>query len=183
MLELLVNQCKDVRTIMLVENGILVEKHEEHKDEKRLEGNIYMGKVINVLPGMQSAFIDIGIGRNSLIKLKDVMPKVDESKEKYLDKAEIQDILKENTNILVQIKKDGTESKGAKLSTHIKISGRFTVLMPECEFITVSQKIEDESEKTRLIEIAKKNLPENMGMIMRTSSNGVSEEKRKKDIC
>jgi len=131
---------------------------------------------------MQSAFIDIGIGRNSLIKLKDVMPKIDESREKYLDKVEIQDILKEDTNILVQIKKDGTESKGAKLSTHIKLSGRFTVLMPECEFITVSQKIEDENEKARLIEIAKKILPQNMGMIMRTSSKGVSEEKIKKDI-
>jgi len=71
---------------------------------------------------MQSAFIDIGIGRNSLIKLKDVMPKVDESKEKYLDKANIQDVLKENDDILVQIKKDGTEKKGAKLSTHIKLS-------------------------------------------------------------
>ncbi len=77
---------------------------------------------MNVLPGMQSAFIDIGIGRNSLIKLKDVMPKVDESKEKYLDKTDIQNVLEENDNILVQIKKDGTEKKGAKLSTHIKLS-------------------------------------------------------------
>ena len=71
---------------------------------------------------MQAAFVDIGTGRNSLIKIKDVMPKVDESKEQYIDKSKIQDILKENEKILVQIKKDGTESKGAKLSTHIKLS-------------------------------------------------------------
>lgn len=122
MVELLINQDKDIKTIMLLENGILIEKHEEHKDEKRLEGNIYIGKVVNVLPGMQSAFIDIGIERTALIKAKDVLPKVDEAKNQYKEEKNIQDILKENKNIVVQIKKDGTESKGAKLTTHIKLS-------------------------------------------------------------
>ena len=182
MLELLINQENEVKTIMLVENGILVEKHEEHKDKKRLEGNIYIGKVNKVLPGMQTAFVDIGIERNSLIKLKDVVPKVDESKEKYQETVKIQDIIKENNRIIVQINKDGTEKKGAKVSTHLKLPGRFTVLMPECDIVTISQKIEDKAEKQRLIRIARENLPKKTGIIMRTSSNGISEENIKKDI-
>jgi len=120
-LELLINQEKDIKTIMLIENGILVEKHEEHKDEKRLEGNIYLGRVENVLSGMQSAFIDVGIGRNSLIKLKDIMPKIDEAKEQYFEEKDISDVLKKNDIKLVQIRKDGTEKKGSKISTHVKL--------------------------------------------------------------
>ena len=77
MLELVINKEKKLKTIMLVENGILVEKHDEHEHQRRLEGNIYLGKVVNVLKGMQVAFIDIGENRNSLIKLHDVLPKVD----------------------------------------------------------------------------------------------------------
>ena len=70
MLELLINKQDNLKTIMLVENGILVEKHEEHEKQKRLEGNIYLGKVVNVLKGMQAAFIDIGEARHSLIKVQ-----------------------------------------------------------------------------------------------------------------
>ena len=73
MLELLINKQDNLKTIMLVENGILVEKHEEHEKQKRLEGNIYLGKVVNVLKGMQAAFIDIGEARHSLIKVQDIL--------------------------------------------------------------------------------------------------------------
>lgn len=82
MLELLIDKKENVKTIMLVENGILVEKHEEHENQKRLEGNIYIGKVQNVLQGMQSAFINIGEDKNTLIKIKDILPKVDEKKKR-----------------------------------------------------------------------------------------------------
>ena len=85
MLELLIDKKENVKTIMLVENGILLEKHEEHENQKRLEGNIYLGKVQNALSGMQSAFIDIGEEKNTLIKLKDVLPKVDEKNNKLLE--------------------------------------------------------------------------------------------------
>lgn len=181
MLELLINKQENLKTIMLVENGILVEKHEEHENQRRLEGNIYLGKVTNVLKGMESAFIDIGEERRSLIKIQDVLPKVNIAKQS-IEKETIEKILKEGDKILIQIKKDGTASKGAKVSTHINLSSRFVVLMPETDIVTVSQKIEDENMKKKLIEIAKKNLPENTGVILRTSSENASENEIKKDI-
>ena len=182
MLELLINKEKNLKTIMLVENGILVEKHDEHEHQRRLEGNIYIGKVVNVLTGMQVAFIDIGENRNSLIKLQDVLPKVDVTKNDKMPATSIEKELKIGDNILIQIKKDGTANKGAKVSTHINLSGRFVVLMPNCEIITVSQKIEESEERNRLINIAKKCLKPNMGVILRTSSKNISEDIIKKDI-
>ena len=181
MLELLINKQDNLKTIMLVENGILVEKHEEHEKQKRLEGNIYLGNVVNVLKGMQAAFIDIGEARHSLIKVQDILPKVDITKEEQQENP-IEDVLKEGEKIIIQIKKDGTASKGAKVSTHINLSGRFAVLMPDTKIITVSQKIENEGKRKKLIEIAKKVLPANTGVILRTSSENATEEEIQKDI-
>lgn len=183
MLELLIDKKENVKTIMLVENGILLEKHEEHENQKRLEGNIYLGKVQNVLSGMQSAFIDIGEEKNTLIKLKDALPKVDETTAKIsLEGKQIENILKSGQEIVVQIKKDGTLTKGAKVSTHINLPGRFIALLPNSSFITVSQKIENEEEKQRLIKIVKEILPENMGAILRTASENKTQEEIKQDV-
>ena len=183
MLELLIDKKENVKTIMLVENGILVEKHEEHENQKRLEGNIYIGKVQNVLQGMQSAFINIGEDKNTLIKIKDILPKVDEKEEKIdTSDKKITDYLKTGMDIVVQIKKDGTLTKGAKVSTHINLPGRFIALLPNTSFITVSQKIENEEERQRLIQIVRKNLPENMGAIIRTAGENRNEEEIKQDI-
>lgn len=185
MLELIVNKEPNKKNIMLVENGILVEKHEEHENHQRLEGNIYCGKVQNVLSGMQSAFIDIGDTRNTFIRLKDLLPKIDESKEDINNQIEnysINDIVKTNMKILVQVKRDGTESKGARVSTHINLPGRFIVFMPNSNFITVSQKIEDKNERERLINIVKTIIPKNTGAIIRTSSQGIEENKLKEDL-
>ncbi len=185
MLEIIINKEPNKKSIMLVENGILVEKHEEHHDRQRLEGNIYCGKVQNVLEGMQSAFIDIGDKRNTFIRLKDLLPKEDEAKnnEKYkLPNCKINELIKQDMKILVQVKRDGTEKKGARVSTHINLSGRFIVFMPNSDFITVSQKIEDENEKKRLIDIVKTILPENTGAIVRTSSEGMSKENIETDL-
>lgn len=183
MLELIINKTENVKTIMLVENGILLEKHEEHENQIRLEGNIYVGKVQNILPGMQSAFINIGEEKNTLIKLKDVLPQEDEKQDKpLLEIKKIEDVLKVGQDIVIQIKKDGTLTKGAKVSTHINLPGRFIALLPETDFITVSQKIEDKEEIKRLIEITKSALPKNMGAVLRTSAQGKLEEDIKKDI-
>ena len=185
MLEIIVNKEIDKKSIMLVENGILVEKHEEHHNRQRLEGNIYCGRVQNVVEGMQSAFIDIGDKKNTFIRLKDILPKQDESKnnEEYkISNCNIKDIIKIGDKILVQVKRDGTETKGARVSTHINLPGRFVVFMPNSNFITVSQKIEDEKERQRLIEIVKNILPEHTGAILRTSSNNIDEEKLKTDL-
>lgn len=185
MLEIIVNKEPNKKSIMLVENGILLEKHEEHHNRQRLEGNIYCGKVQNVLEGMQSAFIDIGDKKNTFIRLKDILPKEDESKsdEEYkVPNCNIKDVISVGDKILVQVKRDGTETKGARVSTHINLPGRFVVFMPNSNFITVSQKIDDEKEKERLINIVKSILPENTGAIVRTSSNNIDENKLKKDL-
>lgn len=185
MLELIINKEPNKKSIMLVENGILVEKHEEHENHQRLEGNIYCGKVQNVLQGMQSAFIDIGDKRNTFIRLKDLLPKEDETKTNIEDKinsVNIKDIIKTDMKIMVQVKRDGTESKGARVSTHINLPGRFVVFMPNTNFVTVSHKIENEEEKNRLINIVKAILPKDTGAIIRTSSKGIEEEILKQDL-
>ena len=185
MLEIIINKETNKKSIMLVENGILVEKHEEHHNRQRLEGNIYYGKVQNVLEGMQSAFIDIGDKKNTFIRLKDALPKEDESKideENKTPNCNIKDVMKLGDKILVQVKRDGTESKGARVSTHINLPGRFIVFMPNSNFITVSQKIENEEEKKRLIKIVKDILPQDTGAIVRTSSEGIDENYIKADL-
>ena len=185
MLDLIINKETDKKSIMLVENGILVEKHEEHENHQRLEGNIYAGKVQNVLSGMQSAFIDIGDTRNTFIRLKDLLPKEDETKSdinKKIVNTNINDIIKMDEKILVQVKRDGTESKGARVSTHINLPGRFVVFMPNTSFITVSQKIENQEERNRLINIAKKVLPKDTGAIIRTSSENIEENMIVEDL-
>ena len=103
MLEVIINKEKNKKSIMLVENGVLVEKHEEHENRQRLEGNIYCGTVQNVLEGMKSAFIDIGETRNTFIRLKDLLPKEDETKTNIEDKinnTNIKDIIKPDMKIL-----------------------------------------------------------------------------------
>ncbi len=181
-MELLINKDEKLKTIMLVENGVLIEKHDEHEHQKRLEGNIYMGQVVNVIEGMQVAFIDIGEDRHCLIKLQDILPKVDIAKNEKQKETSIEKEIKVGDKILIQIKKDGTASKGAKVSKHINLPGRFVVLMPECEIVTVSQKIEDEKERKRLIGIAKKTLKPNMGAIIRTAGQEAKDELIEKDI-
>ena len=173
------------KTIMLVENGNLLEQYEENSQTKRLEGNIYIGKIQNVLQGMQAAFVNIGEKKNTFIHIKDILPKVDTKKddpEEAVKNNNIKDIVKVGMPILVQVKRDSTNKKGARVSTHINLAGRFSVIMPEVEFITISQKIEDEKEKKRLMEIRKKNIPKNVGIIVRTSAEGKSEEEIIKDM-
>ena len=161
MKEIFINKQNDMAQIVLVENGNLIEKYEENDKIKRLEGKIYLGKVQNVLQGMQAAFVDIGEDRNTFIHLKDVLPKVDileQKKEK--DEKNIKELVQPGDNLLIQVKRDATNMKGAKVSTHISISGRYFVLMPEVEIKTISQKIEDTAEKKRLIEIVNEIVPQ-----------------------
>lgn len=153
MKEIIINIDKQKnKTIMLVENGNLIERYIENSGIKRLEGNIYIGKIQNVLQGMQAAFVDIGEDKNTFIHLKDILPKLDtktEEPEKMVNTSNIKDIAKPGMPILVQVKRDSTNKKGARVSTHINLPGRFTVYMPETSFITISQKIENEKERRK----------------------------------
>ena len=182
MKEVLINKKEDSKQILLLEDGNLVEKYEENKNIQRIEGNIYIGKVESVLQGMQSAFVNIGQKKNTFIHLKDILPKVDVKDGIQEETKKIKEIVKVGMPLLVQVKRDFTESKGAKVSTHISINSRFIVFMPNTTIITISQKIEDEEEKQRLTQIAKKYLPENCGVIIRTSAQNQSEENIKQDI-
>lgn len=185
MQEIIINQNKEKLSVILLENGKIIEKYEETENKERIEGNIYLGIVRDVLPGMQAAFVDIGSGKNTFIHLKDAVPKIDESKynfdEKIKDKN-ISDFIKSGMKILVQVKRDETAQKGARVSTHISIPTRYSVLMPNVDFITISQKIEDEQERNRLLEVAKELLPKGYGAIIRTAASKKTKEELKRDF-
>ena len=176
MTEIFVRKNKDNKEIALVENGILIEYYEDDNKETRKEGNIYIGIVKDIIEGMQAAFVNIGTEKNSFIHLKDVLPKVDETKEKVDTSINIKDILKPNQKILVQVKKDSNEKKGARVSTHINLPSKYVVLMPNTNIVTISQKIEDKKEQERLIKLVKENLSPNNGAIIRTSAEGKEKE-------
>ena len=182
MLELIINREKNVRQIALVENGKLIEYYEETEETNRNEGNIYLGIVKDVIRGMQSAFVDIGTERNSFIHLKDILPKIDEKENKQDNNIDIKDVVKVNDKILVQVKKDSDNKKGARVSTHISLPSRYIVLMPNTNIITISQKIENGKEKQRLLKLVSDNLPNNTGAIIRTSAEGKKEKELLNDL-
>ena len=176
MTELLIQANNEYKQIALVENGKLVEYYEENNELGRKEGNIYIGIVKDIVKGMQAAFVDIGTEKNSFIHLKDVLPKIDETKEKQDEEIEISNVITPNQKVLVQVKKDSNEKKGARVSTHINLPSKYIVLMPNTDIITVSQKIEDENEKQRLMKLVRENLSKENGAIIRTSAEGKENE-------
>ncbi len=176
MLEILITKNKNQEKIALLENGILVEYYEDNEGLDRKEGNIYLGKVKDIIKGMQAAFIDIGTEKNAFIHLKDILPKIDETKEKINTDIDIKDIIKKEQKMLVQIKKDSNEQKGARVSTHINLPSKYIVLMPNTNIITVSQKIENSKEKERLYKLVKENINPKNGAVIRTAAEGKTEE-------
>jgi len=184
MKELIINAQNECEDIYLVEDGMLTERYHDSKTKKRLEGNIYIGKIQNVVPGLQAAFVDVGESKNAFIHLKDVLPKKDVVKDNSeVDTvSDISNVVKPGNPIVVEIKRDSYNKKGARASTHINLPGRYTVFLPNSPFITISQKIEDEQEKKRLLMIASKYVPKGMGVIVRTAAVGKTEEQIKKDL-
>ena len=183
MKEIFINKKNNIAKIVLLENGNLLEKYEDDNSKKRLEGKIYLGKVQNVLQGMQAAFIDIGEDRNTFIHLKDILPKVNVVKQKNVEEEKnIKKFVKVNDKILIQVKRDATNMKGAKVSTHISIPSRYFVLMPNTDIKTISQKVEEQKEKERLTKIIEELLPENFGVIVRTSAINKTKEELEKDL-
>ena len=183
MIELVINKKDKTKEISLLEDQILIEHYEENGEEERKEGNIYLGIVKDIIPGMQSAFINIGTEKNSFIHLKDILPKIDETKEKQtLEQTIIQKEIKKNQKLLVQVKKDSNEKKGARVSTHINLPSTYIVLMPDTDIVTISQKIEDKKEQERLIKIVRQNLSKDNGAIIRTSAENKKEQEIIEDI-
>jgi ribonuclease G len=176
MTEIFIQKSNDKREIALVEEDKLIEYYEENENSNRNEGNIYIGIVRDIIKGMEAAFVDIGTNKNSFIHLKDILPKVDETKTHEEQKLEITDVIKPKQKILVQVKKDSNSKKGARVSTHINLPSKYIVLMPNTDIITVSQKIEDKKEQQRLIKLVKNNLSEGNGAIIRTLAEGKEQE-------
>ncbi len=192
MKDIIINKNEDgSNLIALVENGKLIEKYDDDESIKANEGNIYCGIVRDLFPGMQSAFVDIGEDKNAFIHIKDVIPKVSNvtgNKDENLEKYKIKDYLKVNMPVLVQVKKSEENLKGARVSTHISITGRLSVLMINVDFITVSQKIENKEERARLKKLASEILSElnensKYGLILRTSAKGKEKAEIKKDVA
>lgn len=185
MQELLIDVDNENKKILLVENGKLIEKYEENPGRDRLEGNIFLGIVENILPGMQAAFVNIGKEKNTFIHIRDVVPKISEvtgNKNENFGNYNIKDYLKVGMPIMVQVKKDSTNKKGARISMHISIPGRFIVLIPNEKFITLSQKIDNKEEREKLLSIVKENMPEGYGAIIRTSAMSKEKEEIITDI-
>lgn len=182
MKELIIFNENNKKVIALLEDEELVEQYEEDANNKSIEGNIYVGKVQNVITGLQSAFVNIGEKRTAFIHTKDILPKVDITKNKKGEEPPINELIRPGDPIIVEVKREAVDKKGPRLSTHISLSSRFIVFMPNATFITVSQKIENEKEKERLKNIVRKYLPENTGAIIRTVAENHSEEEIKEDI-
>ena len=160
----------------IIEDGKVVEILVEREEEGRINGSIYKGKVANVLPGMESAFVNIGLEKNGFLYVNDLR----EFEEKYLDgilnsSRPIEDILNVGDDVVVQILNEPRGTKGARVTTHFTIPGKYLVLMPNNDHIAISKKIRDEEERERLENIFKEIKPENMGVIIRTAAFGKSE--------
>ena len=176
MLELMIKRIEKQRQIALVEDGKMIEYYDEGEDDHKNEGNIYIGVVKDIVKGMQAAFVDIGIEKNSLIHLKDILEKKDEKKEKAKISQDINEVIKPGQKLLVQIKKGSNEKKGARISTHINLPGKYIVFMPNTDIITISQKIENKKEQERLIKLVSENISKGNGAVIRTSAEGKEKE-------
>ena len=176
--ELLIRIDSEVTAAALLEDRRLVNISFEHNAGDNLTGNIYKGRVENVLPGMQAAFVDIGLKKNSFLYVEDALPRLsDEEGESPLPrKSFIGDVLKKGQELLVQISKEPAGGKGARVTTHPTLPGRLAVLMPNTPQIAVSRRIEDERERQRLKALAASLLPSGMGAIIRTEANGAEKE-------
>lgn len=182
MKSILVNKKEEQLIVCVLEDEKISERYIFSKTVDNLLGNIYACKVDKIIDGMQAAFVDIGKEKRAFISVKDALPKVDVVVEEQNKDGKMSFILKEGQTLLAQVKKEPTDEKGARISTHITLPGKYVVLMPETNIITISQKIENETEKQRLKEIVKNNLRENYGAIVRTEAENINEEQIKEDL-
>lgn len=166
--------------VALLEDGQLTEFYSDRPVKAQLVGNVYKGKVVNVLPGMQAAFVQIGLEKNGFIYIDDVLPA-------HLDqvprmKPPITELLREGQELTVQIAKESLGTKGARVTTHFSLPGRWIVYMPNADYVGISRKIDGESERARLKEIAERIRRPGEGMIIRTVAEGEPPEALERDL-
>ncbi len=179
--EILVNITPQETRVAVIENGVLQEVYVERARKRGIVGNIYKGKICRVLPGMQAAFVDIGLERAAFLHASDIfIDSTSTDTPSQTEKPEtlsIMALVSDGQEILVQVVKDPLGSKGARLTTHMTIPARFLVYMPKSQHVGVSQKIEDETERDRLKGLVEGLIEDNEkgGFIVRTVAEGVSE--------
>ncbi len=186
--EILINVTPRETRVALVENGMLQEVHIERASRRGYVGNIYKGKVSRVMPGMQAAFVEIGLDRAAFLHASDIMRPnsilIGENGEAAPSPTPpINELLRDGQEIVVQVVKDPLGTKGARLTTHLSIPSRYLVLLPYSTVLGVSVRIEDETERMRLKEILAEAIGENpLGYIVRTNAEGHSSEALCEDI-
>ena len=191
--ELVINTTSHETRVALLENGHISELYIERSRERGSVGNIYKGKVIRVLPGMQAAFVDIGLEKAAFLYVADVLAEM-EAVERFVDGGArhvdpetdeplerpplppIEDLLQEGQEILAQVAKEPLGTKGARITSQISLPGRHLVYMPTVDHIGISRRIENEEEKVRLREIVERIRPAGTGFIVRTAAEGKTEE-------
>lgn len=182
--EILINFTPMETRVAVIENGMPQEVYVERVNRRGIVGNIYQGKVVRVLPGMQAAFVDIGLERAAFIHVEEVLAQNATQEEKT--NASIAHLVREGQSLLVQVTKDPIGTKGARLTTHLSLPSRYLVFMPGNQHVGVSQRIEDSEERDRLRQTIQKVLAEEdgepSGFILRTVSEGAAEAELKADI-
>jgi ribonuclease G len=198
--KLVINVCEQETRVALLEDGTIAELYIERQDESDVAGNIYKGRVQRVLPGMQAAFVDIGMRQAAFIYVDDVIGRDPEGLAEFAALAEeaqaesletgtppkrppIEELIREGEEIMVQVAKSPIGTKGARVTSYISLPGRFLVLMPASRHVGVSRRIEDEAERTRLRELVGRLRAEETGYIVRTAAEGIEEAKITKEMA
>ncbi len=184
--EIVINAGEEETRVAVLEDKVLAEIYIERAVNQRLVGNIFKGRVENVLPGMQAAFVNIGLEKNAFLYVEDALPTRVPHGNGQGGSAlgdNICDVLKPGQEVVVQIVKEPIGTKGPRVTTHITLPGRYLVLMPTVDYIGISRRIESEKERERLKDLASRVKPEGMGVIVRTVAEGVEEEEFSQDVA
>jgi len=182
--EILINVTPNEVRAALLENGVVQEVHIERAERRGVTSNIYKGRVMRVLPGMQAAFIEIGLQRTAFLHVSDIVKKTG-SEESSDEEASIRDLVKEGDELLVQVVKDPIGTKGARLTTFITLPSRHLVLIPNGDAVGISARIEDEPERDRLRAMVEELLAEqnvDCGVIVRTVAEGADVQGMRADL-
>jgi ribonuclease G len=190
--ELIINVTSQETRVALLEDKVLAEIYIERTKDRGIVGNIYKGKVVKVLPGMQAAFVDIGLEKAAFLYVSDVYGRVEDYEEMGFQGEEmptyinptlpIEELLTEGQEVLVQVSKEPLGTKGTRITSHISLPGRYLVFMPTVDHVGISRRIKDEKERKRLREVVLAMKSPSSGFIVRTASEGAAPEEIRNDM-
>ena len=184
--ELLLNVTPSETRVAMIEGGTLQEIHIERDARRGIVGNIYKGRVSRVLPGMQAAFVDIGLEKAAFLHASDIVPHTEcvaENEKKQFQVRDISELVRQGQDIVVQVVKDPLGTKGARLTTDITLPSRYLVFMPGASHVGVSQRIDSESERNRLKKVVSHYCDEHGGFIIRTAAEGADSNELAQDAA